>query len=180
MPLNELVEIPGDLVRKSKMTSNGLFSIPYEKNRPRSLKEGDIIDDILPLDIAETEEPHRISPDKKDSTPAPAEPEGGKRPLIRKSVNARARASGAAGVPYVFREANKIHIIAKEIATLKETLSGLEQVFEELFLDEGMEEVDEDVLGQLESMEDDNNESGVIGGEQRNAEKAAISSETGS
>ena len=95
-------------------------------------------------------------------------------------MNARTRASGAAGVPYVFREANKIHIIAKEIATLKETLSGLEQVFEELFLDEGMEEVDENVLGQLESMEDDNNESGGIGGEQRNAEKVAISSETGS
>ena len=37
MPLNELVEIPGDLVRKSKMTSNGLLSIPYEKNRPRAL-----------------------------------------------------------------------------------------------------------------------------------------------
>lgn len=110
---HHLVDIPAHMVRKSKMTSQGLFTVPFEKDRQESMKVGA---EVAPIS---SPNPKRASPRTVEEQPAVG------------TVT-----STTTGVPFLYREATKINLIAKEIALLKKTLSGLEETFDELCLED--------------------------------------------
>ena len=115
------------------MTSPGLFHVPYEISLDASEpKEPDKTTDAVNFEQPNAEQELLRGPSHEDNPPGQVQEGSGP-----SEAGTPASAGGASvKVPYMFREANKIHIIAKEIVSLKETLSSLEQSFDELFLEE--------------------------------------------
>lgn len=112
----QLVDIPEHMVRKSKMTTQGLFQVPFEKSEPAPIQAEEV-----PLSESNS---RRLSHQHS---------------IKRATSMGSDISSSSNGVPFVFREATKINLIAKEIALLRKTLTGLEETFEELFLDENLD-----------------------------------------